>query len=137
MSELAPLYKALAAAQAEITDPLKTAVNEHFRNRYADLAAITKVVRPVLAKHGLAIMQPFTVLEGNRVEVTTVLGHESGAAVRFSANWSAGQNIQHLGSAVTYLRRYTLCSILCIVGDDDDDGETLVAPTRKGAPNGR
>ena len=33
------------------------------------------------------------------------------------------QNAQGLGSAITYARRYSLCAVLNIVADEDDDGQ--------------
>lgn len=126
------LYKALAAAGAELRNPLNDGINPAFKgSRYATLGAVTSTVRPVLAKHGLSVLQFIETPEPGRVTVRTRLAHASGEFVEASTTSSAGSNIQHLGGAITYLRRYTLCGILNIVGDDDDDAEGIVAPTRK------
>ena len=52
----ATIAEALSAAQAELTDPPKDSVNPHFKSRYADLATVLKTVRPVLARHGIALV---------------------------------------------------------------------------------
>lgn len=126
------LNKALAAASADLRNPLNDGTNAAFKGfRYATLGAVCNAVRPVLARHGLVAMQFVETPEPGRVTIRTRIAHASGEFVESSATWAAGQNIQHLGAAITYLRRYTLCSTLNIVGDDDDDAETIVAPTRK------
>ena len=45
---------ALAAAQAEIQNPSKSAENPFFKSRYADLAEVLNVVRPAFTKHNLS-----------------------------------------------------------------------------------
>ena len=63
-TETAELYAALAAAQAEITNPSKdkiakvpTKTGGSYSYSYADIADVLNTVRPVLARHGLAVMQ--------------------------------------------------------------------------------
>jgi hypothetical protein len=43
--------------------------------------------------------------------------------------------VQALGSAITYLRRYVLSSMVGVAPDDDDDGEgtRAIPPQRRGA----
>lgn len=121
--EINELAKALAAAQAEIRNPQKEALNPHFKSRYTDLAGGLDAVRPVLAKHGLAIVQS-TDMEGDMMMLTTRLLHSSGQWIesvypvaRFPAQH------QQIGSALTYSRRYSLFALAGVAGtDDDDDG---------------
>jgi hypothetical protein len=42
------------------------------------------------------------------------------------------QDPQGLGSALTYARRYSLCAVLNLVADDDDDGNTASQKTSAG-----
>lgn len=125
------LAKALSLAQAEMPAIGKDSVNPHFRSKFASLAAIVTAMRPVLAKHGLSVIQ-WPICEGAMIGLNTALMHESGEMVegRFwipVAEKDLG-NPQSFGKLMTYLRRYSLCAILGIVADDDDDAESLVRP---------
>ena len=124
-TETTGLAAALAKAQAEMSNPAKNATNGHFRTKYADLAACRDAVLPVLAKHGIALVQMAeTTEDGRSVELTTTLLHK---AERLSCGTLrlplAGSNLSHaLGSALTYMRRYSLCAVAGVAADDDDDG---------------
>ena len=117
---IAGLAKALAAAQAEIENAHKTSANPHFRSKYADLAEVINTVRPVLAKHGLSVTQWPSYLDGI-VSVETILTHESGEWIANTASAPADKlNAQGVGSATTYLRRYSLAALACVAQEDDD-----------------
>ena len=114
------LFAALAKAQAEIENASKNAANPHFRSRYADLAEVLNTVRPVLAKHGLSVMQS-TAFDGVMVSVETVLAHASGGSVSSTASCvPAKTDAQGVGAATTYLRRYALAAISGVAQEDDD-----------------
>lgn len=114
---------ALAKAQAEISNVVKDAANPHFRSQYATLAAVLDVARPVLAKNGISIMQPAGSDETGNVVVETMLAHSSGQWMRSSiACRPAKADAQGMGSVITYLRRYSLASMVGIA-QADDDGE--------------
>ena len=51
------LFAAMVTAAGEMKNPPKDSVNPHFKSRYADLATVLDTVRPVLAKHRLAVVQ--------------------------------------------------------------------------------
>jgi len=120
------LNAALVAAQAEMRNVPKTALNPHFRNKYATLDAIVAMARPILNKHGLAITQ--AVIAGDVLE--TVLHHSGGerCTVGQMTLRRDKQTMQGLGSAITYARRYSLGSVLGITTDDDDDGNAASTP---------
>lgn len=144
----AKVFAALIAAQAEIPAIHRDRENSHFRNKYATLDAIVDAVRPVLARHGLAVMSgvsvPHTSEAGTLLAfaVSTRLVHTSGEWVESSVILPIAKNDpQGAGSAVTYGRRYSLSALLSLATDDDDDGEQAVgrdAPakpaTRASAP---
>lgn len=114
------LATALAKAQAEIENAHKGSVNPHFRSKYADLAEVLNTVRPVYAKHGLAVSQ-WPSFEGGTVTVETVITHASGEWM--SGRLSAPVNkldAQGVGSATTYCRRYALAAAAGIAQEDDD-----------------
>lgn len=120
------LAGALAKAQAELPAATFDAENPFLKNRYASLGAIIETSRPVLAKHGLAVSQ-LTITEGDQVGVTTVLMHASGEWLESTATLATGEergksSAQVAGSVITYLRRYSLASVLGMYADEDTDG---------------
>jgi ERF superfamily len=131
------IAKALCKAQLEMGAASKSSVNPHFKSKYAALPEVMDVAK-VLNKHGLAYVQP-TRSEGGNVTVETVLIHgESGQWLSGELTLTPQQNTpQGVGSAVTYGRRFALCSLVGIVADEDDDGNAASQrqPT-KSAPSG-
>jgi hypothetical protein len=127
---LGELAKALAAAQGEMNAASKDATNPHFRTRYADLASIMDACRAPLAKHGLSVTQLPGRDEAGQVTLTTTLMHSSGQYIGSTIGVRPAQeNPQVVGSILTYLRRYTLASVVGVVSDDDD-GEAASQPVR-------
>jgi hypothetical protein len=122
------IAKALAAAQAEMGSPHFDSENPHFRSKFASLKEVARVARTALSKHGIFIGQEITG-EGNLIYCTTVLCHSSGEQIRFGPTPFpiAKNDAQAYGSATTYARRYSLSAALCLVGDDDDDGNAATA----------
>lgn len=114
------LFAALASAQAEIENAAKNAANPHYRSKYADLAEVLNTVRPVFAKHGLSIVQS-TGFDGQHVSVTTLVGHKDGGYITSVASCvPAKTDAQGVGSATTYLRRYSLAAMAGVAQEDDD-----------------
>lgn len=117
--------KALAAAHAELPAIVKNQTG-HNNRRYADLAAITSTVRPILSKHGIRVnFEP--VQEGPTLTISCVLTHDDGHSEKTTLSGpndtSGNKNaIQSIGSAATYLSRYTLMMALGLAATDDDDG---------------
>jgi hypothetical protein len=132
------LSAAFVKAQAEmpgVPKETKGQVGSQVRF-YADLATVVEVVRPILAKHGLAYVQLPTDTERNgHVAVTTRLVHESGEWMEDTLSMPAGQNgAQGVGSAITYCRRYSLMAVLGLAPEDDDGGAASQAPKQRPAP---
>ena len=119
----AALFAALALAQGEIENATKASTNPHFKSRYADLAEVLNTVRPVLSKHGLAIVQS-TESNGEMVSVTTAIVHKEGGHISSTASCvPAKWDGQGVGAATTYLRRYGLAA-MCAIAQEDDDGQS-------------
>lgn len=120
---IANLAKALSAFQAEVPNPKNTANNPFFKSKYAPLCDVLTLVRPLLTKHGLSIVQ-FPSGSGDNITITTSLLHSSG-------EWIEGDPLilkadkataQGAGSAISYGRRYSVSAVLGISSEDDDDG---------------
>jgi hypothetical protein len=98
LNEFAPAF---VAASSEMGNAIKDKVNPHFKNAYATLGSVREATRPVLAKHGLALLNPVK------------------------------NDPQGLGSAISYARRYGEAAICGIVAEEDDDGNAASEAPRK------
>jgi hypothetical protein len=122
------IFAAMVAAQKAYGPALKTKVNPHFKNKYADLAASAEAVTDALNANGIALAQVCHESE-HGVIVETKFLHESGE------EWSGGklfipsskQDAQGFGSALTYARRYSLMAA-CGIAPEDDDGNAASGP---------
>ena len=111
---------ALAKAQAAMDNASKDRTNPAFKSKYADMASVRDAVNGPLSSHGIAYVQaPATTADG--VTVETRLIHSSGqwlASVVGAA--PKAYDPQSIGSAITYLRRYSLMAMVGIAPEDDD-----------------
>ena len=123
------LYKALANFQQEV--PVIHKDTHGFNYSYADLPTIFQVINPLLKKHGLGFTQSVDYANYSEkfqsIIKTTVFHIESGESIESSTLVPQGvqlnkmNDFQVLGSAITYLRRYAISSILGLVTDKDTD----------------
>lgn len=118
---------ALVAAQGEMPAALFDATNPFLKNRYATLGSLIQTAKPVLAKHGLAVIQTPYLTDG-RVGVHTILVHKSGATIDLGRidlplGEERGKSVaQVMGSIITYIRRYQFAPALRMYAEEDDDG---------------
>jgi len=138
MNELEHI-KAFALAQANIDTALKNATNPFHKNKYADLTAIQNAVYPSFHTNGFAILQIGGADEfGKYIEtkfIHTSGGEFSGKVyLEYKAN-----DMQSLGGAITYARRYGLSSMSGVPVEDDDgnaaSGITTKSKQVQQAPN--
>ena len=115
------LFKALADFQQEV--PVIHKATQGYGYTYADLPKIFEVINPLLKKHGLGFTQLI-----NGTQIATCLFHvESAESIESKIDIPQGvilkgmNEFQVLGSAITYLRRYALSSMLGLVTDKDTD----------------
>lgn len=133
--EINELTEALVALQAELKPVALDSVNPFFKSKYASLHSVWEMVRPMLKKHGLAIIQSPDTLE-DKLGVTTILSHKSGQWVRaFFGMTPSKSDPQEAGKICTYFRRYALGGFLGIVTEEDTDGE--VGQHKKDKSNGQ
>jgi hypothetical protein len=132
MGNESSFHKLMVEVQKEVGTVKKTSDNPHFRSSYADINEVLRVVLPVLNSKGLRLYHCV-----NKECVTTGItdGHQhETTTVYFSGN---EQNMQQIGAAITYARRFGIVSLLSLE-QEDDDGETAVgrgkAPAPKAAP---
>lgn len=96
---------------------VKTKSGGVYKFKYATLRHIVNTIRPVLQKFNLSYTQPLQ-SDGS---VITYLMHDSGEWISSTLLIKGESNPQGIGSAISYAKRYSLCAILGIVADDDDD----------------
>jgi hypothetical protein len=121
------LNAALCKAQSEMGPARKGKVNPAFRSNYADLASVIEAVQP-LHDNGLAYSQ-LVAVDGDIVGVRTVLRHVSGQTLDCGSMTARAKDAsaQAIGSALTYLRRYSLMTA-CGIASADDDGQGAGKP---------
>ena len=133
----AKLAKALALAQSECQNVVMNKVNPHFRSKYADLSAVRDAIIPIFSKHGIAIVQAPTSTVFENFSLETMLLHESGEQMVFHFPLpSDTSNMQKIGSAISYARRYTLSAIAGIASEEDDDGNAAAPNPNGGGQSG-
>lgn len=126
---------ALAAFQSEVKDPSRNGENPHFKSKYVQLDGLLAAVRPILANHGLSLMQS-TGGDGVNISVSTLIMHTSGEWIETEPLVLKAQQAtpQGAGSACTYGRRFSLSAALGVAWDDDDDGNAASTPPKAEKP---
>jgi len=130
------MTKAFVRAQKEIGGARKNSNNPHFKSKYADLSECFKACSDILNDHDICIRQPIITVDGE-TRLQTILQHVGGVeykdeGVPLCGYQNAKNPMQSLGSAITYARRYGLCSMVGITPEDDDansvtqDGPTYI-----------
>lgn len=125
-AEFKPIEK---DSEAEIQGEAKGSGREfRFTFEYASLASVLEAVRPALAKHGIAILQPAQHKNEQGavvVSVQTWLVHKSGQWFRspVSAFITAAGDPKKVGIAMTYARRYQISALLGVAAEEDKDAD--------------
>ena len=130
------ITEALAAAQASMGKALKQSNNPHFRSKYADLGNVMDACMPALNANGIAVIQSVG-RDENGMFLRTVLRHagsdgwleDGGMPLIVNKN-----DMQGLGSAITYARRYGLMAMAGIAPEDDDGNAAAKAAPKQEAP---
>lgn len=122
-TEMGKFHKAYANLQTQITGVAKSGTNPHFGNKYTTLESVIDYLKPVLSAAGFTVMQSLDTLGGDQAVSTRLVHVESGEWIQCEnfCPIKDPSNPQHLGSAITYLRRYQLKTI-CGMSEVDDDG---------------
>ena len=102
------LYKNLASFNYEVPVILKN--SQGYGYKFADLSEIFSVIKPLMKKHNLGFTQ--LIIDGNLE--TVVFEVKSGESIKSvipipeGAQLKGQNEFQTLGSAITYLRRYSI-----------------------------
>jgi hypothetical protein len=121
----AAFFSALADFQSECPDLRKTkqVAFKDVKYNYAPLADIARQIKILCKKHGLAYRWQFDDKDTISVTclVTHVEGHTEATTMSATADTTGSKNpIQARGSAIEYLKRYTLIGALGLSTADSD-----------------
>lgn len=120
MENKSNIYTKILAVQSEIGTLKKDKDNPYFKSKYLDINGIIEQLLPLLQKHKLCVTQPLSSLDGKPAIMTVVSDTESDAEVISKTPLPETAKAQDMGSAVTYLRRYSLQSFFLLQAEDDD-----------------
>ena len=133
-------YDALSNFQGECPTIIKKSeVNMGYGKphyNYASLGDIITEIQKPLQKCGLSYHWKVN-NDDSFIEVICILAHKSGYELQTSISAAKDttpgkSNVQAIASTITYLKRYTLISLLGIgTADPDDDAVSTIPPTTK------
>jgi hypothetical protein len=106
-------------------------------SKYVSLDQLLDAVKPVLAKHNLALTQIVRTLPDGRIGVVTSFRHRDGATFEGGDLFirADGLEPQKIGAALTYIRRQSIQTACCVSVDLDLDGNGLtLSPAVKASP---
>jgi len=124
------LILAFSKVQGELSNPAKDKKGQF--GMYASLEGLLEQIRPLLAKHGLALWQ----YPQDAVVITEIL-HKDGGRMSFTYPLIRNDNknaVFAMGGAFTYARRYALCGIFGLQGDDIDEEDVSFGKKSKTNP---
>jgi hypothetical protein len=132
----------LALLKKELGSVKKSADNPFFSSKYADLNAHLDIVEPLLEKNKMILLQPASAAAEYTIVESIIFDVESSQFVSSAIRLVLSkQDMQQMGSAVTYARRYTLASLLAMQAEDDDGNaasdlgrKSVVKPKKKSNP---
>lgn len=130
-ADVSALMTALAKAQGQIGDierdrtvKVQARSGPGYEFKYATLSAIIKGIKKALSDNGIAYTQVLTFETNDRLYyLTTSLHFENqfiSSVTPLIIGGEAGN--QQFGSALTYMKRYTLAALVGVAADEDDDG---------------
>ena len=121
------LFCALVKAQLEFTTIIKDKLNPHFKSMYADLDSIMKSIRVPLLRNGLLLYGFFDRDDTDVYLVTRITFAPTGEYIQLNYPIVLPANEQQKGSVLTYARRYSICTLLNLSADADDDGNAAAS----------
>lgn len=124
--------KALSKVQKDLKHAKKD--DKGAFGKYADLATVYEVIRKPLVDNGFSYIHSLTTQENGDHFVDTLLMHETGGTFKTSLPLIINKrDMQGLGSAITYAKRYGISMIVGLASEEDDGGKG--AGTSKGNVN--
>lgn len=122
------LAAALSKAQSLVENAEKNKKNPHYKSSYSSLSSVWSACRDALSSNGISVTQTVEVLETGSPVLVTRLMHSSGQWIKGVMPLIVAKNdMQAMGSAISYARRFCLAAMVGVAPDDDDDGNAACA----------
>lgn len=114
------ISKAMLAAQKNIECVIKDSTNPFFKSKYANLESVIEACKKHFNDAGIVVTQ-LVDFDTNGEFLSTLLIHaETGEFIGSRMTLPTLDDQQKRGSAVTYLKRYTLQALAFLPSEDDD-----------------
>jgi hypothetical protein len=126
------IYQAILQAQGMIGSVTKNAKNPFFKSNYADINNVIESISPVCQSLGIVFTQCPKVTENNADVLVTRLTLQDNPKEFIESEvrlFLPTADMQKLGSAITYARRYALISMFGLETEDDDAQSVSKHPT--------
>ena len=125
------IYSVILQARGKIGAVSKNAKNPFFKSNYADINNVIETITPVCESLGIVFTQCPKVIDGRDVLYTRLTLQDNNeqfidSEVRLLL---PSADMQKLGSAITYARRYALISMFGLETEDDDGQSASKHPT--------
>lgn len=125
------LAAALSKAQGAMKNAKKDSTNPFYRSKYADLSSVIEAIKEPFSQNGLSYIQYVQNNAGSSYLYTLLLHesgewHRSGGIELITSKVEKGiekKDMQTLGSAITYARRFGLVLVSGLAQEDDDGNE--------------
>lgn len=128
MADDKEILKAIDLVKKSLKPLKKTKTSADGAYKYVTLDDVMEILKKTLPKYKLGFVQFLEEKDGNNC-LKTIVFHESGQNVTSSAlipdiKDDFLSTMQSVGSNITYMRRYALCTIFGICSEDDTDGQS-------------
>ena len=130
-TEVIEVLKAIDLVKKSMKALKKTKISVNGLYKYVTLDDVLELQKKVLPRHKLGFVQLIENKNGSNC-LTTIVFHNSGQYISSSAFIPDVKDdflstMQSVGSNITYMRRYELCTIFGICSEDDTDGAGSVS----------
>lgn len=124
---------ALARVQSSVTVVVADADNDHTRSKYARLAVIDKMLKPLYTAEGMSVsFNNGTATRPEDIRIEAIVSHAAGHSRKYNLDLPRDETgsqgkanktgVQGAGSTNTYGRRYLTCMIFNVAIGNDNDG---------------
>jgi len=120
LNNMKNVAKKLLQFQTEVGAIKKDSDNPFYKSKYFNIDTLIDVIKPVLNKVGLILLQPLISVDGKPSIKTQIIDSESGESIESTIELPPFADAQKMGSIITYLRRYSITSMLFLEAEDDD-----------------
>ena len=117
--------------QKEVKAISKDSTNPFYKSAYFDINKLIEVIKPILNKLELVIIQPLKVVDGKNVLSTKIID-DTKVLAESEVLLPDIQDPQKVGACITYFRRFSLQSLLLLEAEDNDGNDLIPTAISKG-----